>query len=50
MPTAALGMEMSGLDYIGAIVAGDEVGLSCLQARYDEQLRGVSGRAVVAQR
>jgi cell division protein FtsI/penicillin-binding protein 2 len=32
----------------GAIVAGDEVGLSGLQARYDEQLRGASGRAVVA--
>ena len=32
----------------GAIVAGDEVGLSGLQARYDDQLRGTSGRAVVA--
>ncbi len=31
----------------GAIVAGDEVGLSGLQARYDEQLRGTIGRAVV---
>ena len=28
----------------GAIVAGDEVGLSGLQARYDEQLRGASGQ------
>ncbi|WP_139306440.1 penicillin-binding transpeptidase domain-containing protein [Nocardioides exalbidus] len=32
----------------GAIVPGDEVGLSGLQARYDEQLRGVPGTAVVA--
>ena len=32
----------------GRIVAGDEVGLSGLQARYDEQLRGVPGAAVVA--
>lgn len=32
----------------GRIVAGDEVGLSGLQARYDEQLRGVPGTAVVA--
>lgn len=32
----------------GAIVAGDEVGLSGLQARYDDQLRGVPGTAVVA--
>ncbi len=32
----------------GAIVAGDEVGLSGLQARYDEQLRGTPGTAVVA--
>jgi cell division protein FtsI/penicillin-binding protein 2 len=32
----------------GAIVAGDEVGLSGLQARYDEQLRGAPGTAVVA--
>ncbi|MCF6376610.1 penicillin-binding protein [Nocardioides KLBMP 9356] len=31
----------------GAIVAGDEVGLSGLQARYDDQLRGTPGRAVV---
>jgi cell division protein FtsI/penicillin-binding protein 2 len=31
----------------GAIVAGDEVGLSGLQARYDDQLRGAPGRAVV---
>lgn len=31
----------------GAIVAGDEVGLSGLQARYDNQLRGTPGRAVV---
>jgi len=34
-------------DSDGAIVAGDEVGLSGLQARYDEQLRGTPGRAVV---
>ena len=32
----------------GRIVAGDEVGLSGLQARYDEQLRGMPGAAVVA--
>ena len=32
----------------GRIVAGDEVGLSGLQARYDEQLRGVPGASVVA--
>ena len=32
----------------GRIVAGDEVGLSGLQARYDEQLRGAPGTAVVA--
>lgn len=32
----------------GRIAAGDEVGLSGLQARYDDQLRGVSGTAVVA--
>jgi cell division protein FtsI/penicillin-binding protein 2 len=32
----------------GRIVAGDEVGLSGLQARYDEQLRGTPGTAVVA--
>ncbi|NUS41797.1 MAG: penicillin-binding protein, partial [Terrabacter sp.] len=32
----------------GRIVAGDEVGLSGLQARYDEQLRGVPGAAVIA--
>jgi hypothetical protein len=32
----------------GRIVAGDEVGLSGLQARYDEQLRGAPGAAVVA--
>lgn len=32
----------------GRIVAGDEVGLSGLQARYDEQLRGSPGTAVVA--
>jgi cell division protein FtsI/penicillin-binding protein 2 len=32
----------------GRIVAGDEVGLSGLQARYDEQLRGRPGTAVVA--
>ncbi|GAB3031963.1 cell division protein FtsI [Nocardioides flavus (ex Wang et al. 2016)] len=31
----------------GAVVAGDEVGLSGLQARYDEQLRGAPGTAVV---
>lgn len=32
----------------GRIAAGDEVGLSGLQARYDEQLSGTSGTAVVA--
>lgn len=32
----------------GSIVAGDEVGLSGLQARYDDQLRGSPGIAVVA--
>lgn len=32
----------------GRLAAGDEVGLSGLQARYDEQLRGSPGRAVVA--
>lgn len=32
----------------GRIVAGDEVGLSGLQARYDEQLRGAPGTSVVA--
>jgi cell division protein FtsI/penicillin-binding protein 2 len=32
----------------GRIVAGDEVGLSGLQERYDEQLRGVPGTSVVA--
>lgn len=32
----------------GRIVAGDEVGLSGLQQRYDEQLRGQPGTAVVA--
>jgi cell division protein FtsI/penicillin-binding protein 2 len=32
----------------GRIVAGDEVGLSGLQARYDEQLTGTRGTAVVA--
>jgi cell division protein FtsI/penicillin-binding protein 2 len=32
----------------GAIVAGDEVGLSGLQARYDTQLRGLPGTAIVA--
>ncbi|HSU01267.1 MAG TPA: penicillin-binding transpeptidase domain-containing protein [Nocardioides sp.] len=32
----------------GRIVAGDEVGLSGLQSRYDEQLRGTRGTAVVA--
>lgn len=32
----------------GRIVAGDDVGLSGLQARYDEQLRGLPGTAVVA--
>ncbi|MBL0749435.1 penicillin-binding transpeptidase domain-containing protein [Nocardioides baculatus] len=31
----------------GAVVAGDEVGLSGLQARYDDQLRGTAGRSVV---
>lgn len=32
----------------GRILAGDEVGLSGLQARYDEQLTGTPGTAVVA--
>jgi cell division protein FtsI/penicillin-binding protein 2 len=32
----------------GRIVAGDEVGVSGLQARYDEQLTGTRGTAVVA--
>lgn len=32
----------------GRIVAGDEVGLSGLEARYDDQLRGSPGTAVVA--
>lgn len=32
----------------GRIVAGDEVGLSGLQARYDDRLRGTPGTAVVA--
>jgi cell division protein FtsI/penicillin-binding protein 2 len=32
----------------GRIAAGDEVGLSGLQARYDEQLTGTRGTAVVA--
>ncbi|WP_439936888.1 penicillin-binding transpeptidase domain-containing protein [Nocardia sp. N13] len=32
----------------GRIVAGDEVGLSGLQARYDDQLRGSPGTSVVA--
>lgn len=32
----------------GRIVAGDEVGLSGLQGRYDEQLSGTRGTAVVA--
>ena len=32
----------------GRILAGDEVGLSGLQARYDDQLRGSPGTAVVA--
>ena len=35
-------------DSDGRIGASDEVGLSGLQARYDEQLRGVPGTAVVA--
>ncbi len=43
-PATAEIVEGSG----GQIVAGDEVGLSGLQARYDEQLRGVPGTAVVA--
>ena len=43
-PATADIVEESG----GSIVAGDEVGLSGLQARYDEQLRGVPGTAVVA--
>ncbi|CAM3551866.1 penicillin-binding transpeptidase domain-containing protein [Nocardioides zeicaulis] len=32
----------------GRVLAGDEVGLSGLQARYDEQLTGARGTAVVA--
>ena len=32
----------------GRVLAGDEVGLSGLQARYDDQLRGTPGTAVVA--
>jgi cell division protein FtsI/penicillin-binding protein 2 len=43
-PATAEIVEESG----GRIVAGDEVGLSGLQARYDEQLRGTPGTAVVA--
>ncbi|MBC2932891.1 penicillin-binding transpeptidase domain-containing protein [Nocardioides sp. zg-1228] len=43
-PATAELVEESG----GRIAAGDEVGLSGLQARYDEQLRGVPGTAVVA--
>jgi cell division protein FtsI/penicillin-binding protein 2 len=43
-PATAEVVEESG----GSIVAGDEVGLSGLQARYDEQLRGRPGTAVVA--
>ena len=43
-PATAEVVEQSG----GSIVAGDEVGLSGLQARYDEQLRGTPGTAVVA--
>ena len=35
-------------DSDGAVVPGDEVGLSGLQARYDDQLRGSPGTAVVA--
>ena len=43
-PATAEVVEESG----GSIVADDEVGLSGLQARYDEQLRGSPGTAVVA--
>lgn len=43
-PATAELVEESG----GRIAAGDEVGLSGLQARYDEQLRGSAGTAVVA--
>ncbi|MDZ5660458.1 penicillin-binding transpeptidase domain-containing protein [Nocardioides sp. S-58] len=43
-PATAELVEESG----GSIAAGDEVGLSGLQLRYDEQLRGSSGTAVVA--
>jgi cell division protein FtsI/penicillin-binding protein 2 len=43
-PATAEIVEESG----GRIVAGDEVGLSGLQARYDEQLAGTRGTAVVA--
>ncbi|NYE35425.1 cell division protein FtsI/penicillin-binding protein 2 [Nocardioides cavernae] len=43
-PATAEVVEESG----GRIAAGDEVGLSGLQARYDEQLTGTPGAAVVA--
>lgn len=43
-PATAEVVEESG----GRIVAGDEVGLSGLQARYDARLRGTPGTAVVA--
>ncbi len=43
-PATAEAVEESG----GRIAAGDQVGLSGLQARYDEQLAGSPGTAVVA--
>ncbi len=43
-PATAELVEASG----GRIVAGDEVGLSGLQARYDEQLGGTNGTAIIA--
>jgi cell division protein FtsI/penicillin-binding protein 2 len=43
-PATAEVVEGSG----GSVAAGDEVGLSGLEARYDEQLRGTPGTAVVA--
>lgn len=43
-PATAEIVEESG----GRVAAGDEVGLSGLQARYDEQLAGAAGTAVVA--
>lgn len=57
-PTAAFGREILGTvgpataevveNSDGAILAGDEVGLSGLQARYDDQLRGTPGIEILA--